>query len=462
MTVDNLAVLLRAREEELSAIYENVPGILFYIAVESDGEFRFLSVSRDFLVATGLSREQIVGSLVCDVIPEPSRDMVLNHYRQAILSGQTVRWEEESVYPAGRRHGEVAVTPLYDASGVATHLIGIVHDITKRNRLEESLRESEERLRLAMSSGNIGFWDWDVKSGRTTWSRELEDIFGLDHAGSYEAFSSRVHPDDLGAVESEVDAAIRNHKQFDLEFRIVLPSDEIRWLCSRGRGHYDENGRVVRVFGINIDITERIQAKEALREREQRLRLALDASGAGSWMRDARTGRVDWDDRFRKLYGVTAEEPASFEAWLSRVHEEDRRQVLELVNQIQHTKTRDIFDSTFRIVRPDGTVLWIESLGQADRDADGQVMRLTGLELDVTERRRAEEALRQSKEEEAFLLRLADTLRPLSDPLAIQEVTARLLGEHLHVNRVNYVDIEGTDFIMRLSYENGVAPFVGR
>src|SRR5215469_16446562 len=153
MTVDNLAALLRAREEELSAIYENVPGILFYIRVEPDGEFRFLSVSRDFLVATGLTREQIVGSLVRDIIPPPSRDMVLNHYREALLAGQTVRWEEESVYPAGRRFGEVAVTPLYDAGGVATHLIGIVHDVTERKRLEESLRESEERLRLAMTSG---------------------------------------------------------------------------------------------------------------------------------------------------------------------------------------------------------------------------------------------------------------------------------------------------------------------
>src|SRR5262245_44459564 len=158
MTVDNLAVRLRAREEELSAIYENVPGILFYIAVEPGCEFRFLSVSRDFLVATGLTREQIVGSLVRDVIPEPSRDMVLNHYREAIRSGQTVRWEEVSVYPAGRKCGEVAVTPLYNENGVATRLIGIVHDITERKRLEESLRESEERLRLAMSSGEIGFW----------------------------------------------------------------------------------------------------------------------------------------------------------------------------------------------------------------------------------------------------------------------------------------------------------------
>src|SRR6516162_6592092 len=146
MAVDNVAVL-RARELELTAIYENVPGIVFYIAVEPDGEFRFLSVSRDFLVATGLTQKQVVGSLVRDIIPPPSRDMVLNHYREAIRSGQPVRWEERSVYPAGQRYGEVAVTPLYDASGLATHLIGIVHDITERKRLEE--RRAEDLLEAA-------------------------------------------------------------------------------------------------------------------------------------------------------------------------------------------------------------------------------------------------------------------------------------------------------------------------
>src|SRR6516225_5276699 len=137
---------LLACEHELSAIYENVPGILFYVAVEPEGEFRFVSVSRTGLIATGVTREQLVGSRVRDVIPPPSRDLVLNHYREAIGSGHTVRRREVSVYPAGRKVGEVAVTPLCDASGVATHLIGIVHDITERERLEEALRQREERL----------------------------------------------------------------------------------------------------------------------------------------------------------------------------------------------------------------------------------------------------------------------------------------------------------------------------
>jgi len=148
------------------------------------------------------------------------------------------------------------------------------------------------------------------------------------------------------------------------------------------------------------EAVERARAEAALREREQRLRLALDASRAGSWMRDARTGRVGWDDRFRELYGFTAEEPGSFDVWLSRVHEEDRRQALELWDQIQHTTTHDSFDSTFRIVRPDGTVVWVQSLGQVHRDADGQVMRLTGIELDITERRLADETLQALRDEE--------------------------------------------------------------
>src|SRR6188472_3693826 len=145
---------LAARERELAAIYEHVPGILFYVRVEADGEFRFLSMSLAGLEATGLTREQLVGALVRDVIPPPSRELVLNHYRDAVESGRTVRWREVSTYPAGQKIGEVAVTPLYDASGVATHLVGVVHDITDREQLEQELHDREERLAFMLRLSN--------------------------------------------------------------------------------------------------------------------------------------------------------------------------------------------------------------------------------------------------------------------------------------------------------------------
>lgn len=100
----------------------------------------------------GLSREQVIGRRVADVIPAPSSDMVLNHYRNAIRSGKTVRWEEISAYPAGQRYGEVAVTPLLDANSVATRLIGIVHDVTELRESHARIRELAERLATVRES----------------------------------------------------------------------------------------------------------------------------------------------------------------------------------------------------------------------------------------------------------------------------------------------------------------------
>jgi PAS domain S-box-containing protein len=459
MSVNNLAVLLNAREKELSAIYENVPGILFYIAIEPGGEFRFLSVSRDFLIATGLTREQIVGSLVRDVIPPPSWDMVLNYYREAILSHQTVRWEEESVYPAGRKYGEVAVTPLYDAGGVATHLIGIVHDITGRKRLEESLRENEERqafllglsdaFRSAADTGamqalacqklgehlrvnRVAYADieGDEFATRESW---VNDVSPRIRRGPVTVFGkTRVEAFRRGETISS-DDVIADPRFTDTE-QELFRENEIRAFVSVG---LTKSGRWVGTFGVhsrtprvwtNVEIgliqevaersrsaAEHARADEALREREQRLRLALEASGAGSWMRDHRTGRAHWDRRFREIYGFTAEEPASFESWLSRVHEKDHQQQVELWDQILHSRTHDTFDSTFRIVRPDGTVLWIQSLGQAHRDAEGRLIWLSGLELDVTERRRTEEALRSTEARLRVFLENSPTIAWLKD-----------------------------------------------
>src|SRR5262249_20762754 len=138
------------------------------------------------------------------------------------------------------------------------------------------------------------------------------------------------------------------------------------------------------------DAVERARAEAALREREQRLRLALDASAGGSWTWEPGSNHIDWDGGFRARYGFTPDEPATHDGWMSRVHEEDLQQVLGLIGRILESPGKDTWDHTFRIVRPDGTVSWIQSLGRADRGADGQVTRLTGLDLDITARRRAE------------------------------------------------------------------------
>jgi PAS domain S-box-containing protein len=146
------------------------------------------------------------------------------------------------------------------------------------------------------------------------------------------------------------------------------------------------------------EAVERARAESALRERELRFRLAVSASGGGSWTWDARSNHVDWDDAFRARFGFGPDEPATFESWLAHVHLDDRERIQRSLQEVLQAK--DTWDNTYRFVRPDGTVLWIQSLGRADRDAAGQVTRVTGLELDITERRRAEEALQARRDEE--------------------------------------------------------------
>lgn len=139
---------LRESEQRLALIYESVADVIFLIAVEPNDIFRFVSINAAFQSATGLAREQVVGKRIDEIIPEPSRTLVLNNYRTAIRERRRVDWEEVSVYPTGRKVGEVTVVPVFDASGTCHHLIGAVHDVTENRQMQESLQARSDEIRL--------------------------------------------------------------------------------------------------------------------------------------------------------------------------------------------------------------------------------------------------------------------------------------------------------------------------
>ena len=138
-------VLLNS-ERQLALIFDNVYDVLFYLSVEPDNRYRFLSVNDSWLKATGLVKNQVVGKYVHEVIPEPSLTVVLANYKKAIQDNKTVRWEEITDYPAGRKYGDVAVTPIVDSSGRCTNLLGSVHDVTDHKRDQEALQRVNEEL----------------------------------------------------------------------------------------------------------------------------------------------------------------------------------------------------------------------------------------------------------------------------------------------------------------------------
>jgi len=135
---------LMESEAQLSMIYQSVGDVLFSIGVEPEDCFRFLSVNQAFLDAIGLGEDHVVGKRIEEVIPEPSVGMVRDNYKKAIRENRIVRWEETSVFPTGEKIGDVSITPVINAKGTCTNLIGSVHDITERRRAEDKERRLYE------------------------------------------------------------------------------------------------------------------------------------------------------------------------------------------------------------------------------------------------------------------------------------------------------------------------------
>ena len=160
----------------------------------------------------------------------------------------------------------------------------------------EDLRESEERLRLAQEAAQVGIWDWQPQNQKLQWTPELAELYGIqpDTVKNYQDWSSLVHPEDLPRLEAERDAAIAGHLPFNLEFRIFHSSGQTRWLQAMGGALYDDDGHPVRIFGVNIDTTERKQMEKALQDSETRFRLAQKAAKIGTFEWNIQTGVNTW------------------------------------------------------------------------------------------------------------------------------------------------------------------------
>jgi PAS domain S-box-containing protein len=257
------------------------------------------------------------------------------------------------------------------------------------------LQQSEQRRSLALAAGRMGSWEWDLEAGQQAWDEGQYRIFGVNPAyftPTDEAVLTLVHPEDRERVRGLAAEAAAMGRAYDAEFRILHPDGGLRWCVTGAAPTTDGLGRASRVSGVTLDITERKATETALRESEERLRIAQETSGIGIWDWDIPHDRIIWIGDVYRAWGLDSGKPETPASIFTRVvHPEDQERVWGAIQSAVRGETA--YEAEFRIVRGDGTVRWLAGKGEVIRDATGHPVRMIGTDSDVTERRRAAEVL---------------------------------------------------------------------
>jgi PAS domain S-box-containing protein len=378
---------LRESEEKYRNLFNNAEVGMF--RTRQDGS-EILDMNDKFLRIFNRTREEMQGnpSVIHWLDPREREEMI----RRLNSDGRVTDFECKMLNKQGEMRICMASLRLYEEQGI---LEGSLTDITDLKEVEKALKDSEQRQRLAQDAAKAGTWEWDLLTNENFWSDELWTLYGLEPHScepSYKTWLRTIHPDDRAVAERSVQEAAAQRRELNAEWRTSGDGGNLRWLMSRGRPVYDENGQVIRYIGIVIDITDRKRAEEALTASEEKYRLLVEKA------REAIFVVQDTVFRFinpscEEILGLTADQLLgnSFAAF---VHPEDREAVVE--RHYRRLKG-EILPSryTIRIIDGQKREKWAE-LDSMLIDWEGKSAVMVFL-TDITYRKLAEQAVVQAE-----------------------------------------------------------------
>src|SRR6266446_3767056 len=291
--------------------------------------------------------------------------------------------------------GNDELSDLARAFNYAAQQLHKFYDDIKRS--EAYLAESKAKLEEAQRITHVGYWEWDLLTNRVNWSDETYRIYGLQ---------PQEGPMDIATVREKIDPedwqrgmeeALGGGARFNAECRLFRPTGEVRIIDSQGHVKRDMSGRPCQMFGTVQDVTERKRAEQRLRESEAYLAEAQRLSQTGSWAWNPATGDIRyWSEM---CYCVLGFDPAGplprFEEFFHRIHPDDQAATRERFEKAARDKAD--FELDYRVVHPEKGIRDIHVVGHAVLDGSGNLGEFVGTVIDVTERKRAEEALQQSQ-----------------------------------------------------------------
>ncbi len=418
-SVDDLQAL-RISEERYRHISRLASDYAYIYRVAYDLTMEVEWVSDAFMKMTGFSSaEEVLSIGGWRVLIHPDDLPVLLTYRQRLLEGETVESDYRVLAKNGEAHWVHNIEQQIGGPNGAylSRVAGASHEITARKLAEDSLREKEERLRMALDAAHMSSWEWTPSDDGIVAAPMFHEML-QGRPATRESFLLLVHPDDREVVRDAKDRAVREGTEYEQEFRLMVGDGRVIWLSSTARPFYDEQGQCDRLIGVVQEITERKQAEAALSEQQARLRLALEAAEMSAWEWRLADDTIVTDTNHLHLMGAQPATRASFQALL---HKEDRERVQ--LSGDRAVADRADFSGEFRVRQSHGEMRWYFSHGRPLPNAAGEIERLIGVTYEITDRKKTEEMLREGR----------DQLRTLSRRLMdAQETERRRIARELH------------------------------
>jgi PAS domain S-box-containing protein len=393
---------LRASE----ALYQSLVDTLPLSVWRKDLDGHFIFGNRRFCESVGQTPDQLVGTTDADYFPAELAAKYQHDDQHVHRTGTICAAAEEHVTAAGKKlFVEVVKSPVFDAAGQVVGTQGIFWDVTERKRVEEELRKSRERFKLAEQGSQDGLWDWDLTTDEVYYSSRYKAMLGCDDhdfPDRSEEWAKRVHPDDLEQVRDKLRAHFKGRDSLSwLEFRMRHKDGSYRWIRSRAFVLRDGNGRVYRMAGSHEDITERKNAEEALRVSEERYRSVISAMQDGIVILDADGSIRECNAAAERILGLSAEQimgRTPHDPRWRAIHEDGSSFPGETHPPMVTLRTgQPCTNVVMGVHKPDGTLTWITVNAQPLFEADGRT--LAGVVAsfeDISDRKRIEEALRQT------------------------------------------------------------------
>jgi PAS domain S-box-containing protein len=284
--------------------------------------------------------------------------------------------------------------------------------------LSHELRETQARMQLATDAADLGLWEWDIVRDEIWMNKVSRARLG---AGEFERidfnrFLQSLSPAEREQTRQAIQRSLDGGGEFKAEYRLITQDGAARWIAAHGRVQYGNDGKPHLIRGVSMEITSRKQAENALKESEARLREAQKIAHMGNWELDLLTNTLAWSDEIFQIFEIDpARFGASYEAFLSVVHPEDRDKVDSAYTQ--SLKNNKPYRIIHRLLMPDGRVKYVYEQCNTFYDSDGKPLRSVGIVQDITESQNAASERIQWRNELAHLSRVM-TMSELSVSLA--------------------------------------------